>query len=156
MKHSVKIITLILITVLFVSMLPPMANAMSNVEEHTEYIYFEDGSYLKISITSIETRSLGSRSGSKKMEYTNSNGEILWYAILRGNFTYDGTIAVCNSSSCDVVINASNYEIVSKTVGKRSNYAYVNLTIGLRLLGVLINEENYSLTLSCSKDGILS
>lgn len=90
------------------------------------------------------------------MEYVSASGKLCWTAVLRGNFTYDGVTSACTWSSCDVTIVTNNFTVISKDVGTYSNYAYVSLTMGKELFGLIVSDDTYELTLSCDCNGKLS
>lgn len=141
----------LILTICLIASLPIYS---SPAEE--EVIYFDDGSYIVITVESISTRASGTKSGSKTLKYTGSDGELEWKAVLSGTFTYNGTSATCTSSSCNVTIYASNWYEVSKTVTKSGNTASASVTMGRKVLGITVEKETYPLSLSCDKDGNLS
>ena len=141
---------------LLAAILPFGTLATDEVSENVSHVYYEDGSYLKITITESMSRASGTKTGSKKYEHLDSNGNLCWTATLRGTFTYTGTSATCTASSCDVSISNSAYYVVSKTVGKSGGSATATLTMGRKLLGITISKDTYDLKLTCDKNGNLS
>ena len=151
-----RIFTLSLIVLLLVSALPFGAYATDYTGTNEECIYFEDGSYIRITITESVMRASGTKTGTKKYDYTGSDGEIKWEATLRGTFTYTGTSSVCTSSSCDVTIYESAFYVVSKTASTSGNAAIATLTMGRKVLGITVAKNTYNMSLSCDVNGNLS
>lgn len=151
-----KIFCFLLAAFMLAAMLPFGTLAAEEASESVSYVYYEDGSYLKVTITEAMSRASGTKTGSKKYEHLDSSGNLCWTATLRGTFTYTGTSATCTASSCDVSISNSSYNVVSKTVGKSGGSATATLTMGKKFLGITISEDTYNLKLTCDKDGNLS
>ena len=121
-----------------------------------DIIYLEDGSYISISIEEAQTKASGTRTGSKTYNHYNSADELLWKAVLTGTFTYNGTSAACTASSSAVTIYDSSFFEVSKTATKSGNTAYTTVSIGRKFLGITVAKNDYSISLSCDKNGVLS
>ena len=116
----------------------------------------DDGSYLTISLLIIQTRASGTKTATKTYQYTDSDGNIAWKAVLKGTFTYTGTNATCTSSACNVSIFDSSWYTISKWAGKSGGAATAELTMGLKLLGVTVKKVPLSMTLICDANGNLS
>lgn len=140
---------------LLLGSLPFNAIATSK-EETTEVILFDDGSYIEVSIVSSPARSIYSRNGYKKYVYHDSNDNVSWEAKLSGTFIYTGDSATCTTASCTVTIYNDQWYEVSKTTTRSGNAATTQLTMGLKFLGVTVDEREYTITLTCDKDGNLS
>ena len=125
-------------------------------ENESDRIYFEDGSYLTITIQEMDSRAAGTKSGGKTYAFTNNSGEVAWKAVIVGTFSYTGTTAVCTNSSCDVTVYDSAWYEVSKTVGRSGATATCELTMGKKLLGITVSKKNVSMTLTCDANGNLS
>lgn len=153
-----RMICVFLTVFMLVTLLPVRSMAAEEARENVSYIYYEDGSYLKITIEEIRSasRAINNVTGSKRMDYNGSDGELYWSAVLRGSFAYDGTTAVCASSSCDVTIYGSSFYLDSKETGKSGNCAYVSFVIGRKILGIQFMPTTYEMTLYCDKNGNLS
>lgn len=151
-----KTISVLLAVLMLVSMFPVSALAAEEISERISYIYYEDGSWMEITITESVSRASGTKTGSKTMQKKDSDGTVCWTAVLNGTFTYTGTSATCTASSCNVTISKSAFYVVSKTVGKSGGSATVTLTMGKKFLGITISEDTYNLKLTCDKDGNLS
>ena len=130
-------------------------SALAN-ENEVERVYFEDGSYLEITIQSVESRASGTKSAGKTYSFTNSNGVEEWKAVLRATFTYTGSSATCIASSCDVTITDTAWYEVSKVVNKSGATATCDLTMGRKLLGITIEKKTINMTFTCDANGNLS
>ena len=139
----------------FVLLLPVQALAI-NEDEAASIIYFEDGSYITITINEFESRASGSKTGQKTYVYTSNNGTVCWESTLTGTFTYTGTSSVCTSSSCDVTIYESAFYVVSKTASTSGNSAIATLTMGRKMLGITVAKNTYNMSLTCDINGNLS
>lgn len=148
-----RFLTFILVISLVFS-LPLFASATQNTNE--DIIYMDDGSYIIVTIDSMDTRASGSKTGSKSYNFYSSNDELEWKAVLSGTFTYNGTSATCTSSSCNITVYQNNWYEISKTATRSGNTAYATFTMGRKVLGITVSKKDYSLTLSCDANGILS
>ena len=146
----------ILLTALMLLTMMPFGVQAVETDSHVEYIYEEDGSYLKVTITEVLSRAHTTITASKRYERFNADDVLLWDAVLAGSFSYDGTIAICNYATIDVTTYKSAYALNSKSVGKRSNYAYCTFSINTLLTGVVVATNTYEMTLTCDKNGNLS
>lgn len=143
---------------LLVIMLVSLTVSVSAAEIVTneEVVYYDDGSYLVISIQESFARAAGTKTGSVTYTYHAADGSDEWKAVLKGTFTYDGTTSTCTSSSCTVTVYADNWYEISKTAGKSGGIATASVTMGRKFLGITIAQDTYELTLACDKDGNLS
>lgn len=144
----------LLLSLILTAMVFPLVGYAS--ENETETVYFEDGTYLKITIDAVQSRASGGKTATKTYEYNDSNGNIMWKAVLNGTFTYTGTSATCTASSCTVTVYDSSWYQVSKSVGKSGDTANATLTMGHKLLGVTITKKTVNMTLTCDPNGNLS
>ena len=132
-------------------------NAMAaSVPSAQEVIYFEDGSYITVTLSETQARASGTKSGSKTYRSYTSDGTEEWRAVLSGTFTYTGSSATCTASSCNVTISNTAWYVVSKTATKSGNTAKASITMGRKLLGITIEKKSAELSLSCSANGTLS
>lgn len=151
-----RLITFLLIATFIVSVFPMQIAYASQDYEILDVIEYEDGSYLEISIQSLQTRASGSLTKTKNYTYHNGDGASAWKISLTGSFTYTGTSATCTASSCNVTIYDSKWSIVSKSASKSGNTAYGTATLSRNLLGVSIDKKTCNLTLTCDKNGNVS
>ena len=150
-----RILTLTLLALFVFSMLPLGAYATETSTDYDEIIYLDNGDYITVKISeSMTTRATGTRE--KEYIFHSKNGEALWKAVLFGSFRYDGATASCIASSCDVTIYDSAWSVASKTAGRTGATATAELTMVKKFLGLTIQTENRSLSLTCSPSGQFS
>lgn len=150
-----KIISLLLIFVLLVGFLPNGAQALE-VSERGNTIIFEDGSYIEIHVAESLTRAANTKSGTKTYSCYDSSDNLQWQAKLCASFTYDSTTSSCASASCTVTIYESKWYEISNTTTRSGNTATTALTMGKKFLGITVSKPEYTITLTCDKDGNLS
>ena len=121
-----------------------------------ETVYFEDGSSLTVYVEQVNSRASGTKTASKTYQYTDSDGDIAWKAVLTGTFIYTGSSAQCTASSVDVTIYNTGWYVVSKTAGKSGASATGNVTMGLKKLGITVKKMPLTMTLTCDVNGNLS
>jgi len=149
-----KLFTCLLVLVLaFIFPINAMAASTHSVQE---VIYFEDGSYITVTLSETQARASGTKSGNKTYRYYTDNGTEEWRAVLTGTFTYTGSSATCTASSCNVTIYNSAWYVVSKTATKSGNKALADLTMGRKLLGITVSKKAIALQITCSASGTLS
>lgn len=148
-----RYISILLCAVLFVSGLPVASRA---AEYGQETIYYDDGSYITVEVTTNAARASGSVTGSKKYTYYDENDTSQWKTVLTGTFSYTGSSSSCTSSSVDVTIYDSDWYVSSKSASKNGNTAKASVTIGRESAGITITKVPVSLTLTCDKNGNLS
>lgn len=149
----VRVISLAIIIILLIGLIP--INAMA-VEADSEIIYFDDGSYLEISIEHVSARASNSRVAYKYYRYYDGSDNLEWEAKLNCSFTYDGTTSTCTSANCTVTIYENAWYEYSNSTTRSGNTATTELVMGQRLLGITIAKREYTITLTCDKDGNLS
>lgn len=119
-------------------------------------IYFDDGSYIVISISEVQGRAAGTVTGNKTYTYHDSDGATAWKAVLRGTFSYTGSSASCTASNCNITIYDSAWYTISKSATKSGNTATASATMGRKVLGVTVNQVPITINLSCDANGNLS
>lgn len=155
MKH--RTLSVLLVCILLISILPSRVFATEpSCIINGNVILFDDGSYIERSTSELSTRTTNTKSGKATYNYRNSEGTLLWQAVLSGTFTYTGTTSTCTGASCSVTIYDSNWYQVSKSTSYSGNTATAQLTMGQKVLGVTISKPSYTLTLSCDANGNLS
>lgn len=157
MKKFVSILSVVIFSLLLA--VQPFAALSPEQTEVTETTtYFDDGSYIVTTITEDQslTRASGTKSGHKTSTYYNNDNEALWSATVNGTFTYNGSYATCTAASITHQVYASNWKITSATVTKTGNKAIGNVTAKRYLLGVPVQTNEKTITLSCSASGTLS
>ena len=148
-----QIISLILAFLLLVGVMPLNVSA---TQINSNRIDFEDGSYMIITIEDIGTRATNTRSGNKYVTYYDGSDNVEWEAKLYASFTYDGTTSTCTSANCTVTIYENAWYEYSNSTTRSGNTATTELVMGQRLLGITIAKREYTITLTCDKDGNLS
>ncbi|MDO5401131.1 MAG: hypothetical protein Q4F17_09145 [Eubacteriales bacterium] len=144
-----------LLLCMFFSLIPVTANAAEVSDKNEEVIYFEDGSFLMVSVRTRNTRSSGSVSADKVYTFDTGSG-VKWEAVLSGSFTYTGSSATCTSSSVSVDIYDSAWYTVSKSAGKSGASATGSVTMGRKAGGITVDKVPLSLKLTCDANGNLS
>ena len=153
MKRFISILVVAL-TIFSNFLLSASASAVNNNE--ITYIYYEDGSVLKICTEETAARASGTKTGKKTYEYVGSDNETAWIAVLYGTFAYNGTTSTCTNTNCDITIYNNAYYVDSKNVTKGVSTTTADFTMGLKLLGITISRTDYTIVLRCDKDGNLS
>lgn len=127
-----------------------------STETFTEY--FDDGSYLVTTISSSEitTMSVAIKSGSKSTHYYNMDGKELWVVTVNGTFSYNGASATCTASSVSHAIYDSAWKLKSSSASKSGGNAIGNFTLKYYFTFVPIKTDEVTVTLNCSKSGVLS
>lgn len=155
-----KIISIVLLVLMFVITLGTYASAVSEANEATyttSTTYFEDGSYIITTIfeESSITRAASSKTGQKTAPFYNSDNVAQWSATLKGTFTCNGSSATCTASSITHKIYSSNWKIASASATKSGNKATGKAT-AKRYLIVPVQTVEKTITLTCSASGVLS
>lgn len=145
---------MLLAFLMVLTMIPVRAEAAQVIDTRIEYL--PDGSYIETVITESVSRASGTKTGSKAQRLVDSDGTELWNIRLQGTFSYNGTSATCTNAVCTVTVSADNWYVVSKSAGKSGATASAEVTMGKKFLGITISKPEYSLTLTCDKNGNLS
>lgn len=159
MKRFLSLLFSVLILV-SVLVCPAYATQNETPEVSTETVteYFDDGSYLVTTISSseISTMSVAIKSGSKSTHYYNSDGKELWVVTVNGTFSYNGASATCTASSTSYAIYDSIWKLKSASASKSGGNAIGNFTLKCYFTFVPVKTEEVTVTLNCSKSGVLS
>lgn len=150
-----KSIALLLIFTFLFSYLPVASNAVDGYQ-NKNIIVFEDGSYIVIQMDELSSRAASTKSGSKTYNYYDASDNLEWQAKLSASFTYDGVTSSCTSASCTVTTYDSKWYEISNSTTRSGNTATTALTMGKKFLGITVSKPEYTLTLTCDKDGNLS
>lgn len=146
---------MLLVVLILVASLPFGAMAADSQPVNEERIDFEDGSYMIISLEPKQTRS-GTKTEYKYQTYYNSDGVIQWRITLMGIFTYDYSTSTCDHAQISVTIYDSSWYEVSKSAYTSGNKATGSVTIGRKVLGVTVDQNTYSLSMTCAPDGTMA
>ncbi len=148
-----RIISLACVIVLLFGLIPIDTLA---AQTDCNTVCFDDGSYMEIGIEYVSTRATNTRVAYKYHRYYDSSDNLEWEAQLHCTFTYDGTTSSCTSASCTVTIYDSKWYEISNTTSRSGSTATTQLTMGRKLLGITVSKPQYTITLTCDKDGNLS
>lgn len=145
-----------IILALIIMLMPFTAFAQDN-NTRTEFEYYEDGCYAEIIIEEEPSLTRSStKTGTKSVNYRNSDGKILWTVAVKGTFSYTGSSATCTASSVSYTINDSGWKKYSATASKSGRTATGKFVMKYYVLGINTKTVNKTLTLSCSNSGTLS
>ncbi len=150
-----KFFCLILALAMSFSLFSTSAYAVEKAE-NVSTITFEDGSYLTITVEECSARATNTKNGYKTYTFYDGSDNMEWQATLDASFTYNGTSSYCTSASCTVTIYDRKWYEITKTATRSGNTATANFTLGQKFLGVTISKPQYTITLTCDKDGKLS
>ena len=151
-----KLSKIILALFLILALLPFSAFATTETPHFENVIYFDDGSYMTVELSVMESRASGTKNGSKTYRYYANDGTEEWRAVLSGTFTYTGSSATCTASSCSVTITNTAWYTVSKTATKSGSNALGTVVMGRKVLGITIAKETYNMQITCDANGNLS
>ena len=141
--------------IMMIGMLPCSAIAASEVVD-TETIWYDDGSYMEITVEKSCARGASIVSGSKTYTFYGNDGGTEWKAKLSATFAYSGGWYTCTTANCDVTIYDNDWYVVSNSTIRSSNNAVTNLTMGRRVLGVTVEKPQYTIKITCDNNGNLS
>ncbi len=149
-----KILSLILSIITILNVFSIVAYASDN----KEICYLSDGSYYTVETTEkiSLTRGTTTKQGSRSYHYYNSDDEKEWTITLTATFTYNGSSATCTNSGVSHIIYDDAWKVTSSTASKSGNTATGNFTIKRYVLGIPVKTEKPTITLACSKTGVLS
>lgn len=91
----------------------------------------------------------------KTSYYKNNNGVVLWSVAVTGTFSYNGSTSKCTSCSHKATAIATAWSIKSSSSSRSGNSATANAIATYRN-GILSRDYSKSVTIKCSKDGIVS
>ena len=153
MKTCIKSL---IVALLIAALLPINTLAATDTQKDPNTIYLDNGSYITVELSSIESRASGTKTGSKTYTYRGNDGAEEWRAVLKGTFTYTGSSATCTSVSCNVTITDTAWYTVSKTTSKSGGSALCELIMGRKFLGITIGKETVNMRITCDANGNLS
>lgn len=163
-----KTISVISILVLLLCMFAITSNAQTvdslssaNVVSRT-IEYLPDGSKIETVLVeeehNVSARATEyTKSGTKTRTYTDSNGNVLWWFKLRGQYdVVEGVSSVCTVASYSHSISDSSWSLDSASTSKSGNKAMASATFKKKILFVTTDTYEFDLTLTCDKNGNLS
>lgn len=146
-----------------ITILPAYAKASEAAKQNviSETIeYFEDGSYMTITVTEDipATRgTLSSKSGSKDYVLTNKYGNELWRFTVHGTFSLNsGVSATCTAASYSISIANDAWENESASAYCSGNQAIGDATFIKKLLSITVESKSCHVILTCDSEGNLS
>lgn len=138
----------------------PISTQSVNVEKIADDLYcittIEETTNINPTQKATTTAADKTKSGSKTVEYQNSNGTTLWYVKVSGTYTYNGNSSRCTSASVSANSYDSNWTISNKSSSKSGNTAYATATGTLNKNSLFSQTITKTVSLSCSKNGTLS
>lgn len=151
-----KFLCLLMLSVILINMIPIYAFASSSPQTDGEVIYLDDGSYIVVELSQENALARTTAQKSRSYTYYSSKDEALWKAVLTGTFTYNGSTATCTSSICDVTIYDDAWYVVSNYASKSGASATAEVAMGKNFLGITVDKETISISLTCSPTGSFS
>lgn len=165
-KNNMKRLLVLLLSVFILFNLSFTISASEKVDETNKVVSIEtedlgDGYIkeiiIKETILYTNERSLAvSKSGSKTVNFKNSSDQVLWSLTVTGTFLYDQYTSSCTVSSVSTSVRDSNWRITSSSADKGGNTAYGYATAKRYLAGIVVQTVNETVSLSCSRTGVLS
>lgn len=167
-----RIISVFLSIILLLFSVLPAFGAEKPAEERE---YFEDGSYITVSVDERpENESTGgifaklldflrrlidffkgqkTVSKTKKLNYYSADDELLWTARLKGEFVYTKNSAVCTLAEFSTEIYDSDWQLVSSSCRETENLAVADFTIRQYKLLVPLKTVERTMKLECDTQG---
>lgn len=112
----------------------------------------QDAPLLPIAITASATKTI---TKTKTSYYKNSNGAVLWSVAVTGTFSYNGSTSKCTGCSHKAAAPGASWSIKSSSSSRSGNSATAN-AIATHYNGTISKDYSRSVTIKCSKDGIIS
>lgn len=116
-----------------------------------------------IIVTTIHSESLQTSllrastvSGSKTVEYQNSDRQTLWTFTVSGTFSINGSSVSCTKASHTISIKATGWKAISESSYASGSSANASVRMGYYSLGILMQYIDKSLTLTCDSNGNLT
>lgn len=152
-----KVISVILMIVVFASLLAPAAFAVevpdTGEAKSTTVEYLDDGSYYIIEVTQLTSVGRSTNTdGYKKATYHSKDGTAIWTIQLHGFFTYTpGVSAKATSASVSVILHDPDASFVSKNAYVSGATAYGSTKVKYESV-----TTSKTVNLTCSTSGVLS
>ena len=157
MKKNILISVILSLAVLVSCFSMPVYAAKENDIVNTSIEYFDDGSYMVITITeeAINSRAT-TKIASKTSSYKDSDGTVLWTYKITGTFSYTGTSSTCTAVSDSYTISSDYWHMDSHSTSRSGNTAYGTVTMKCKFLNITTKTVTHDMQLSCSATGVLS
>lgn len=150
-----KLLKLVCTFLLLISLLPIQSFAIAEKDRNADILYYEDGSYMIVSLSIIETRS-NTTTANKRYTYHIASGEEAWSATLSATFEFDGTEYWTTACNISIEIYSSTWHEISKSATMRGSSAYGEFTVCNKILGITTKTVSDTLILSCSPHGTIT
>ncbi len=158
MKKFLKLSIVFLLVVQIFNISFSAKNSTTTIS--TNIKYFDDGSFAVITVedfSPVNRASTYTKSGAKTYTAMNADGDVLWKFTVKGTFTVNsGVNATCKSTSYTTSNIASGWSLKSATTNASSNKAIGNATFQHKVLFVVTQTKDCTVTLTCDKNGNLS
>ena len=158
-----KLLCILCLSIMLINILIPsfayaendnIAQSQKIISETVETL--EDGSQIITTII-MDNSSIARAStisGSKTKTGKNSDGDVIWTFTVKGTFSVNsGVSATCTSATCSNTTPGSGWSHKSSSVKKTSNKAVGSATFVKKVLGVTVDTDNISNTLTCDVNG---
>ena len=104
----------------------------------------------------IVNRNRSSITGQKSVYQKDSDGNNVAMATLTGTFTFNGTSSSCTGASCDVTIYNDAWSTKSVNAYTSGSSTVAEVTLVRKFLFITVETKNFTITLSCDRNGNLS
>lgn len=124
--------------------------------------YLDDGTSVTITVTEevpiVSVAVTGyTKTGSKTITSTNASGDVNFTFTVTGTFVVnEGVVSACTTARYSYTTPASTWSLQSGNAAKTGNQAVGSGTFIKKLLGVTVDTEEVTVTLTCNKYGVLS
>ena len=148
-----RLFLMITICAMLLCMVPLTAQASENT---VTVEYFDDGSYLVTTISSIDARIL-TKVSTKTREYYSADDVIQWKMTVTGEFLYDGTTCNCTYASGTTTIYATSlWGKNSDSASYSGNSGTYTVVFNRKFMGITTNTVTQVLTITCDENGNVS
>lgn len=131
------------------------------VNQYTEV--WEDGTIVEVTVREIATTASArsatnyTKTGSKTYTALNGSEEVMWRFTVHGSFyVVHGQISYCTKASYSISDVDSAWYLYSASTEVGSDHAIGYGTFKRKLLGIVVETEECTVTLYCDKNGFLS
>ncbi len=142
--------------ILILALLPLQVHGVEMDTKNSKTIICDDGSFIIVTLCEQVSRAGNEKNASKTYTYYNALDSELWSATLYSTFTFDGTEYWTTASSISVDIQNTSWYVISQSASHSGCGATGDVTMGQKVLGVTVNKESVTITLSCSPYGVIS
>lgn len=158
-----RILMCLLVLVLATCMISTVSAQESNTRVVSEVVeYSDDGSYIvttvceEISSNGI-ARAGYNKTGSKTVTGYTADNSVAWTFTVTGTFVVnEGVVSACTTARYSYTTPISAWSLKSGNAAKTGNQAIGSATFVKKVLGITVNTEEVTCTLTCNKYGVLS